>query len=355
MPDNIARINGVDQMAYVGEKPWHSKGTYLGDKHVDSATIAAAAGLDYDVTLQPVWTINPTETITPMIEVPRKKAVVRADTGAVLGMVGPNWEPVQNRDSFRFADALIGKGLFWETAGALGQGERMWALARFPGDIDIAGDAMKRYIMFANGHDGSLAFTAQQTLIRVVCDNTLQMAIEDAGEVGVYQNTGDRRAATSKVYRMIHKRGINAELSPEDAAEIVGLTEVYFAAMKEVGDALAGQKMSAKALDQFIEDLFPLPMLPAPKPTLQLPAGTPAPDLTISTRLTNIRSSVKALCLNGKGNDRAGIAGSKWAALNGVVEYADFVRGNEDTRPNSILFGGGKQLKQRAFDLLVTA
>jgi len=331
---NIARTNGKDQIAYVGKAPWHKLGTFLGDELVKSRTMVKAAGLDYPIVLRPVHTRHKGR----VVEIPGRQAVVRGDTGAVFTVVSDRWEPVQNVDAFRFFDRVVGKGkAVYETAGALGQGERIWILARLPGMSVVAGDEIEQHVLLSNGHDGMTAFTFQMSPIRVVCQNTLNIALSDVDQ--------------SRVYRRFHVAGVNRQLEPKDAADIIGLAKTFYSHLEEQGQALAERKMSVKSLEQFLADLFPLPALPAPKTVAALPAPRPE-DYQVPAIITHRRELVRELIERGKGNDRKGVRGTAWAAFNGVVQFADYIQGKDDTRTKSLLFGTGHALKQRAWDRL---
>ena len=99
------------------------------------------------------------------------KANLREDTGEVLGIVSDDYEVVDNRDAFRFLDALICSDLHFETAGSLWGGRRVWCLARLHEFVELGGDQSATYIYAANSHDGSMAVTAAATPIRVICAN----------------------------------------------------------------------------------------------------------------------------------------------------------------------------------------
>jgi phage/plasmid-like protein (TIGR03299 family) len=123
MPHELAETNGKPAIAYFGETPWHGLGTRLETPATAEAAIEAA-GLNYDVVLSPMTTVDG-QTI------PDRKAVLRCDSKTVLGVVGKSYQPVQNRQCFGFLDSVVADGrLRYHTAGSLGQGERVWMLAK---------------------------------------------------------------------------------------------------------------------------------------------------------------------------------------------------------------------------------
>ncbi len=125
-----------------------------------------------------------------------RKANLREDTGGVLGIVSDEYEVVDNRDAFRFLDVLIGSELHFETAGSLWGGRRVWCLARLPEHVELGGDRSATYIYVANSHDGSMAVTAAVTPIRIVCANTLGVALRAGSARG--QNTARRSECSSE-------------------------------------------------------------------------------------------------------------------------------------------------------------
>ena len=171
MAHNLATTNGKTAMMYVGEVPWHRLGTKL-DQPATAREAITAAGLDYRVELKPLKTDDGND-------VPTRKATVRTDTNQVLGVVGNGYVPVQNFQAFGFLDAVVADGgLRYHTAGALGRGEKIWMLAKLPGQIQVknSADIVDKFLLLSNAHDGSAALRVYFTPIRVVCQNTLSLA-----------------------------------------------------------------------------------------------------------------------------------------------------------------------------------
>jgi len=157
-------------MMYVGEKPWHGLGTRL-ENAATSAEAIKAAGLDWNVTKQPLF-------LEGGMQLERALATVREDTGAVLGVVGKVYQPLQNKDAFSFFDAVVGiKEAMYHTAGALGKGECVWILAKLPGVVRVVGDDItEKYLLLTNRHDGWGSATVMFTPIRVVCQSAIRSA-----------------------------------------------------------------------------------------------------------------------------------------------------------------------------------
>ncbi len=174
---NFNRLTGKHSFFSRKEIPWHKLGQVV-ENALTSEEAIIAAGLDYDVIKCPMYT-NIGEDIVR--DVPNIFATVRNDTNQVLGTVGNRYEIVQNRQAFDFVDHIVGsKEAVFETAGALGLGEKTFVTAKLPTNIRIAStdDIIDKYILFTNTHDGSGSIVAGFTPIRVVCNNTLNMALQ---------------------------------------------------------------------------------------------------------------------------------------------------------------------------------
>ena len=162
----------VETMFYTREKPWHGLGTQVMEAPTSAAALSLA-GLDWRVIQKPLLTYDE-------IPVPGFKANLRDSDNQVLGVVTDRYKVVQNEDAFAFTDSLLGEGVTYETAGSLQNGRRTWILAKLPQRYIISGDEITPYLVFMNSHDGSGAIKAAMTPIRVVCMNTLNLALSTA-------------------------------------------------------------------------------------------------------------------------------------------------------------------------------
>jgi phage/plasmid-like protein (TIGR03299 family) len=324
----------VDTMAYTGDKPWHREGVDLGDKYVKYERMLAAAQQDWTVSIRELY-------LKEGQDVPNHFAIVRDDTGAIFGVVSRRYQPVQNRKAFEFLDEVVGAGqAVYHTAGSLGRGEKTWILLKLPQSVKVAGhDQIDNYLALVNSHDGKGAFQALWTPIRVVCENTLNVATRN----------GRIRAG----YRLSHYMNIEKRMSVEDAREALGLAGDAMAEFAEVANKLAQQKMTDEQVRGFLQRLLPLDhkvALPAPKkPTLLLPEPKKddiAPDFRFPL---GRREKVHELINTGRGNRGE----TRWDALNGVVEFTDYEYGSQEHRARSTLFGYGRDLKAKAAKLLV--
>ena len=319
MPHDLATTNGQTAMMYAGEVPWHGLGTELEEPATAEQAIEAA-GLDYRVQLQPLTT-------SQGIPVPTRKAVVRTDSNEVLGVVGNSYQPVQNHQCFGFLDAVVSDGrLRYHTAGALGKGERVWMLAKLPGDIRIkdSEDVTEQFLLLSNSHDGSSALRVFFTPIRVVCANTLGMA--------------ERRGRGQGV-SVIHKGDLAAKVG--EAQEILGLAARFYDDLGERINRLANHYPSRRQLETYFASLYP-----------DSQDGK-------TRRAQNVREELFRLFEDGRGQNIPETRLTTWSAFNAVTEYVDHHRSTRGRTPverasqrlNSAWFGSGALLKSGAWKL----
>ena len=288
--------DGKAAMFYTGDKPWHGLGQRL-DNPATAAEAIRAARLDWEVTKVPLYIAGGNR----LHELPGKHAVVRADrigTSAcrALGIVGDNYEVLQNRDAFAFFDEIAGDGrAIYHTAGALGTGERIWILAKLPGDIWVAGrDAVERFLLLSNSHDGESAVQVKFTPIRVVCHNTLTQAL-----------------ARGFTHTVRHDRDLWGGL--RDVQEALGFITREYDALAQAFKSFALVRLDQEALVAYLASVFPGPK--------------DVDDERAWERIDAWRYWSAWLFRHGKGNQEKGIAGTLWAAYNGVTELVDHSAG----------------------------
>ena len=221
----------VETMMYVRTVPWHGLGTRV-EEAPTSADALRLAGLDWEVEGKPVFT-------EAGVLIPDYKATTRSSDGSVLGIVGDHYTVVQNREAFAFTDALIGEGVTYETAGSLKGGRQIWLLARMPAR-KILGDAFQPYLCFTNSHDGSGAVRACMTPIRVVCSNTLNMALRGA----------------QRSWSTPHKGNVTSRI--EEARQTLELADRYLVRLEEAADQLANEKMPEASVQSALNTLIPI-------------------------------------------------------------------------------------------------
>lgn len=222
----------VETMMYVREKPWHGLGVRV-EEAVTSADAIRLAGLDWTIESRPVYDEKGNV-------IAGYKANTRSSDGSVMGIVSNRYRIVQNQDAFDFTDALIGEGVTYETAGSLHNGKKIWLLGRLP-ERYILGDKFEPYICFTNTHDGTGAVRACMTPVRVVCNNTLNLAL-----------SGAKRAWSTP-----HLGNIQAKL--QEARITLQIADEYLAKLDEEADRLANEKLSEGQIAQVITLMLPIP------------------------------------------------------------------------------------------------
>ena len=222
----------IETMFYTREKPWHGLGTMVLEAPTSSTAISLA-GLDWNVIQRPLMTEDG-------IPIPGFKANLRETDNRVLGVVTDRYKVVQNEEAFAFTDELLGQGVTYETAGALQDGRRVWLLARLPQRYIISGDEITPYLVFTNSHDATGAIKAAMTPIRVVCNNTLNLALSTAKRFWSANHTGD----------------INGKM--EDARYTLLYADKYMGELGRAIDQLQRVKLSDRQVYEYIDALFPL-------------------------------------------------------------------------------------------------
>jgi phage/plasmid-like protein (TIGR03299 family) len=304
-------------MMYSGDTPWHGLGTKL----YEPATAALAigkAGLNFGVQLRSLVTAEG-------IAVDQRKAVVRTDTNDVLGVVGNSYQPVQNHQCFGFLDAIVAEGeLKYHTAGALGKGERIWMLAKLPGEIRIndSEDVTEKFLLLHNSHDGTSSLRVFFTPIRVVCANTLAMA--------------ETRSRGSGI-AIAHKGNLVSKIA--EAQEILGFAKRFYDDAEEKINRLASFHPSRQQLEDYFYNLYP------------------DADDAGRFRARNIRRELIRLFEYGRGQEIPQTKLTAWSAFNAVTEFVDHhrqTRGQSyydkvSARLKSAWFGSGAKLKTEAW------
>ena len=222
----------VETMFYIREKPWHGLGIEVQEAPT-SADALICAGLDWEVFQKHVYTEDGSF-------ITGYKVNVRSTENAMLGIVSDRYKVVQNKDAFRFTDDLLGEGVTYETAGALQGGRKVWMLAKMPQKYIIGGDEIAPYMVVMNSHDGSSGIKVAMTPIRVVCQNTLNLALNTA-----------KRTWTSK-----HTENVMSRV--HEARETLMLAEAYMGGLGREIDSLSRIKLTDKKVMEFMQEFFPV-------------------------------------------------------------------------------------------------
>lgn len=311
-------------MFSVLETPWHGLGIVL-DSPPTVADALRLAGLDWGVYTSPLHARLPSPDGGMFDSLVASRAVVRDDSHEVLGVVGAGFTPLQNAQALAWFDPWLSSGLVTlETAGSLRGGRIVWALARIVSDpIVVQGDdTVKKYVLIAHGHDGSLAVRAGLTPIRVVCRNTLGMAVAK----------GD---STGSLFRLSHRAGV-----VERMGEVAQAIARMDARLNEQGEAY--RKMSNvdvvggdERMVEFMGAVY---------------RQTPT-DVRKGRRL----DAIAELFASGHGQDLRGARGTYWGLWNAVAEYETHLAGRTaEGRAHSTAFGAGKDVIRRGFDVALS-
>jgi phage/plasmid-like protein (TIGR03299 family) len=300
---------------FVLQPAWHGLGKVLESAPETSEQAICEAGLDWSVEKRQLFADNGSGNM--LIPVPGNHAVVRTSDASVLGIVGDQYDPIQNRTAFNFFDSFIQTGqVKYDTAGSLHKGRNIWIMAKLEGMMRVGGkDEVAKYLLLHNSHDGSKKLSVMLTPIRVVCNNTLQAALKSQ----TAQNS----------LKLKHTRTVNARL--DAAAQALAEYNNQFEVALESYDFLASRQCTAALLEQYLDLIFPLPK--------EREGG----------RNRAIHEIVKDLF---GGKMLGGSDGSFWSAYNAVTEYSDHwsANKNSDTRLESIWFGTLANTKAKALE-----
>ena len=307
MAHEIEMINGQAQMAYVGEVPWHGLGVRL-PEDVTPKEMQQAAGLDWSVTKVPMgYKVNGNNFTAP------KQALVREDDGKFLSVVGEDWIPVQNDTAFEFFKEFCDAGsMTMHTAGSLKGGKMVWALAKIASDFTLfGGDKVEGYLLFSNPHQFGKCVDVRFTPTRVVCNNTLTMALGEE---------------SSNLVRVTHRN----EFDTESVKEVLGLSGQIMEEYKATAEILGNREMKDEDFKKFLNKIFG--------------------NSTKQDRMKRGAEIVYDLLDKQPGAEYA--KGSWWQGINAYTYYTDHLQGRSaDARLNNIWFGMARKKKLDAFEL----
>lgn len=220
----------VESMFYTRTAPWHGLGVRV-EEVLGSKEALNQAGLD--------WKVEQTDVYAASGErIPGYKANIRDIDRSVLGIVGDRYKIVQNEEAFAFTDGLLGEGVKYETAGSLAGGKIVWMLAKLPEKYIISGDAIEPYLVFCNSHDGSGAIRVAMTPVRVVCQNTLNLALKGASRVWSARHTG------------------NVMSRMDEARETLQLANAYMSQLGRSINELQAKKLTDKKVLAMIDYVY---------------------------------------------------------------------------------------------------
>ncbi|NBW70834.1 MAG: DUF932 domain-containing protein [Bacteroidetes bacterium] len=303
----------VETMFYAGATPWHG----LGEKLEEAPTISEAieaSGLNWEVGTKDLLTVDGQE-------VPAR-ATYRKSDNSILGVVGPRYVPLQNKDAFEWFQPFVDAGeCSLHTGGSLSNGQKVWVLAqlnRDPSEI-VSGDEVQKFILLSNSHDGTTAIRVGYTPIRVVCVNTLAFA---------------HNHADSKLLRIRHTQSAQGKL--DNVRDIMDNINAQFEATAEQYRFLASRDFNQRDVQRYVKVLLGIDK---------------KPEEDIKTRTRKIMDEILGT-IEGPKQSMPGVRGTWWAAYNGFNEYLNYTKGrNTNNRLESLWFGQNGTDNNKALNL----
>ena len=316
MAHEIEFIDGIAQMAYVGETPWHGLGKSV-PADLTPEQMLEAAGLNWEVKKYPTFAILDESDPDSVIET-GQSALVRLSDKKMLDVVSDDWNPVQNAEAFEFFNEFVMAGdMEMHTAGSLKGGQIIWGLAKIKDSFELfKGDKIDSYLLFSNFHKYGFSTDVRFTPIRVVCNNTLTLSLH------------------SKVERMV-KISHRKQFNPADVKDMLGIATDKLQKYKEMAQFLGSKKAKTENIIEYFERIFPL---------------------TTKSEEDNKRSKNANIALSiidtQPGAEYA--QGTWWQPFNAVTFMTDHVVGrSNDSRLTSAWYGYNKGLKTKALELAV--
>ena len=315
----------VQTMAYANETPWHGLGHKLA-AHQPLEVWAEKAGMNWRIEESEVRFVasngSDSKGLGSIHAFPDQKVLYRSDTKAPLSVVSKRYEAVQPSAVLEFFRDLTEVGGYeLETAGVLKEGRKFWALARTGQSAVLKGkDQVHGYLLLATACDGTLATTAQFTSVRVVCNNTLAIALgEGKGAVKVHHRSQFDPQAV--------KRQLNIAIASWDS---------FMVRMKAMAEC--------KVTPNMAEAYF--------KRVLTYAAVNPAGQPVTAVNDRALKAVQELFTGRGKGANLASASGTTWGLLNATTEFCDHHRRarSEDHRRDAAWFGAGAAVKQKAWD-----
>ncbi len=306
----------VESMAYVGAQPWHRLGQSL-SPHQPIEVWQKEAGMDWQIKETPVLYSPETPYLQALESSQDHKVLYRSDTLTPLSVVSNRYKVVQPHEVLEFYRDLVEAGGFeLETAGVLKGGRKLWALAKTGQETMVRGhDRVKAYLLLATSCDGTLCTTAQFTSVRVVCNNTLHVAV------------GDTKGAV----KVPHSR----KFDPQDVKNTLGLGLSHWESFISNIRQLAEQPINKfEAMNYLVSVL-----------------GDTDVPLNAQTSGRTIQKVFNLYNGEAVGSHLPAAKGTCWGLLNSITEYVDHHRRarSDDYRTDSAWFGQGALIKERAF------
>ncbi len=327
---NFNEKTGQHSFFSVQQRPWHGLGQIV-EAYPTSTEALKFAGLDFEVSKAPnihrlpdgAEVISNTSFFTH-----------RTDNGAILGdKVGADYQVVQNVDAFSFFDAIVGgDGIQYETAGALGKGERIFITAKLPDYIKVGNDDLiEKYLFLTTSHDGFGSITAAFTPIRIVCNNTLNAALQNCSNSVKIRHTANAQDRLNQAHRVL---GISNRLANQ-------LEDIF------------NHWAKVRITDVEVKKLVQLAMVPNKETLASLQKGQ---QDELSTCFNNMCDNVYEYAMTAPSQQQETTKGTLFGAYNAVTGYFQNIRNYKDDEAKfkSIMGGTAQQRGQKTFDLCLS-
>lgn len=279
----------VETMYSAVDTPWHRIGTVT-DKAVNSEQAISHAGLDWTVSTRPLVTFSDEKGVNDrLIDVPDTFATVRDSDDTVLGVVGDRYKVVQNKECFNFLDTVVDDSeATYETAGSLNNGKIVWMMLNLGKEIKVDEDVTVPYLLMVNSHDGSTSVRGLPTPIRVVCSNTLRLALSSNAYKG---------------FSFRHTQNVDGRI--QQARTLLNLSYEYVDGFQEEMEKLLDTTVTDDMFYDVLENLMPLPM-------------AKENNASQVSRVNQQRASIEKLWYEPEFANQQGTA---WSLLNAVSNY----------------------------------
>lgn len=329
MAHQLTVTNGVAEMAYAGDTPWHGLGQQV-ERGAAIEVWAQQAGMEWRIQRSKVrYAFEREQASDAFATMDDQHVLFRSDNKSPLGIVSSKFKVVQPIEVLEFfRDLTEGAGFHIETAGTLFEGRRFWALAHIGDECEIVpGDRVGGYLLLCTGADGTLATTGKFTTVRVVCNNTLSMSLSESGK-----------------HTISHKR----EFNPVEMKQKLGIAHEEFSAFSGHMKRISDKHVSAQRAERLTFEL----LKPADFDTQDAEKKHETIERVSDSK--GFRSIIALFEGGGKGSEMDGVKDTAWGWLNAVTEYTDYyVRAqSQDNRFNSAMLGTGSALKDKAVALV---
>jgi phage/plasmid-like protein (TIGR03299 family) len=316
MAHELEIVNGEASIAYVGDTPWHGLGKRV-PADVSPEQMLDAAGLNWEVEKVPMF--YNTEG-GPVLT--KSRALIRSTDKKLLTVINDSWNPVQNREAFEFFNDFVSAGdMEMHTAGSLRDGRMVWAMAQIKESFELfGGDRVEGYLLFSNPHEFGRSIDIRFTPVRVVCNNTLTMALD---------------AQAKHAVKINHR----AKFDGDSVKETLGIAKDRLTRYKEQAQFLGQKKYQKESIIEYFNRVFPS----MTKDEFKKQEITKAP---IS------RQAEEAMAVLHTQPGARFAEGSWWQAFNTVTYMADHKLGrSQDSRLTSSWYGLNRTKKEKALEL----